>query len=391
MSAKGFWLRSSLGILAVLALLAWGIAHWYLSTFTKDIGDRLVLLNELRKGAVEQYLSTARAELQFWSTNPDILAAQQGFHTILNTRDSKPILAAIKKSYVGQNENPAETFHQLDDTGDGSSYSALHGRLHPLAKLFVSERGYYDIFLIGPEGDVYYTVEKESDFTTNLNTGPLRDSGLAYVFQRAMQAQEEGVVVMSDMQAYAPSDNAPAMFMARVLKNPEGTVIGVIAFQLPTTKILDIMSYTAGMGETGETYLVGQDKLMRSNSRFSTSPTVLVQKVDTKTVNKALAGESGVELITDYRGVEVLSAYTSLEVGGNSWAVIAEFDRQEIVSAAASERPSLSGTLSFIFGLAQWSVWYRRGSTVDNAASDGAVAGVDLSVSDFVDSSSIGS
>jgi len=391
MSSKGFWLRSSLGILAILVLLAWGIVHWYLSNFTKDVGDRLVLLNELRKGAVEQYLSTARAELQFWSTNPDILATQQGFHTLLANGDSKLILSEIKKSYAGQNPGPTGEFNQLDDGGNQSSYSELHRQLHPLAKLFVSERGYYDIFLIGPEGEVYYTVEKESDFATNIKTGPLKDSGLASVFHRAMQAQEEGVVVISDMQAYAPSDNAPAMFMARVLKNPDGAVIGVIAFQLPTTRILDIMSYTAGMGETGETYLVGQDKLMRSNSRFSVSDTVLVQKVDTSTVNKALAGKKGVEFITDYRGIEVLSAYTSLEVGDNSWAVIAEFDRQEIVSVAASERPSLGGALSFIFVLALWSLWYWRGGRAGSAVSDEAMTGLELGESAFADSSSIGS
>lgn len=355
MSPKTFWLGSFLVLCLAMGAVAWGLSHWYLSTFVKDVGDRLELLVELRKGAVEGYFSTAQAELQFWSTSPDILAAYQGFKT--------------------------------EGTGDDEAYSALHDQLHPLAELFVSERGYYDVFLIGTEGDVYYTVEKESDLGSNLRTGPWRDSGLASAYKQVMQG-EGGEVYFSDMRAYGPSNDAPAMFMAKALQDSTGAVIGIIAFQLPTTKILEIMAYLAGMGDTGETYLVGQDMLMRSNSRFSETDSVLVQKVDTLAVNKALAGENGVEFITDYRGTEVMSAYTSLAVGENTWAVVAEFDRQEIVESAATERPSLAGVLAFIYGLSLWSIWYWRGGRLDGAEGDGELADLELDV--FTDSTGLG-
>ncbi len=389
MSPRKFWLFSCLTLALSTAALAWGLSQWYLSSFTKDVGDRLELLVQLRKGAVEEYFSTAQAELQFWSTNPDILNAQQGFNKAWSESTAEAMAGKIRASYVARNPYQGSLF-QLDDAGDGTPYSALHAKLHPLTKLFVSERGYYDVFLIGADGDVYYSVEKEKDFGSNLQSGPWRDSGLAEVYNRAVRSRH-GEVYFSDMQTYGPSLGAPAIFMARALRGVGGDTLGVIAFQLPTTKILAIMEYLEGMGETGETYLVGQDKLMRSNSRFSDAVSVLAQEVDTAVVSKALAGESGVEFITDYRGVPVMSAYTSLVVGGHTWAVVAEFDREEIVSSAAQERPSLTGALLFIYGLSLWSLWYWRGRDSPGPGGGGELADIDLDIGDLGDSSGLGS
>lgn len=48
---------------------------------------------------------------------------------------------------------------------------------------------------------------------------------------------------------------------------------------------------------------------MRSDSRFSKESTILKTKVEGETVKEALAGKSGVKVVTDYRGIEVVSAY----------------------------------------------------------------------------------
>ena len=65
------------------------------------------------------------------------------------------------------------------------------------------------------------------------------------------------------MQPYGPSSGAAAIFMATAIMSQEEEFLGVIVFQLPTDRIVSIMNYTSGMGETGETYLVGEDLLMR--------------------------------------------------------------------------------------------------------------------------------
>jgi methyl-accepting chemotaxis protein len=105
------------------------------------------------------------------------------------------------------------------------------------------------------------------------------------------------------------------------------------------------------MGETGETYLVGSDKLMRSDS--TTDPDTHSVKasfadpskgsVDTEASRDALAGNTGAEIITDYLGHSVLSAYTPVQFGDATWAMLAEISEDEAFAAV--------GTIKWMVGI----------------------------------------
>ena len=360
-SSLRFWLGWGIGLALLWLSLAWGLAQWNLNNYQQLVSDRLVLLGELRRGALQEYFATADAELRFWSSNPEMIRSQAALRDIWESEPGDSAGARLRRDYIDNNPNPAGYYLDYDGADDGSAYGALHLQMHPRTRLLVTERDYYDFFLIGPGGDVYYSVEKEADFATNLETGEWRDTGLAQVYQRAKRERNEGTVAISDMMPYGPSKGEPAMFLATAMHDEGGQFLGVIAFQLPTDRILGIMAYTSGMGETGETYLVGQDRLMRSDSRFSQESTVLRRRVETPMVERALAGEQGVEFTADYRDVDVISAYLPVTVGDTRWAIMAEIDQQEIAVGAARERPSLSGLLALFYGLSLWSVWYWRG------------------------------
>lgn len=275
-----FWLKYSAGIAALLVLLAWGVSHWHLDRISALVADRLMLLNELRKDALQEYFHTAEAELLFWGSSPDIVAAQDGFRRIWQGQGADISARLVERFGAMDSSHRGAVGGGAGEFPVDGGYGEWHGRLHEVARQFVTGRGYYDFFLIGAEGTVFYTVEKEEDFTSNLASGPLKDSHLAQTWRRAMAA-EPGVVAISDMQSYAPSNGDPAIFMALAMRDAAGAVQGVIAFQLPTARIVEIMNYTSGMGRSGETYLVGEDLLMRSNSRFVKESTILRQRVDT--------------------------------------------------------------------------------------------------------------
>ena len=384
MSNLRFWsITCSIMLLSVLAL-GWGLAQWNLKKFSNEVADRLILLNELRRGALQQYFATAEAELQFWASSPHILLTQRELTRMWTMEAPEQCARTLRSSYIENNPHPVGELRKLRRAGQ-SLFDDLHAELQPMASLFVTQRGYYDFFLIGLDGYVYYTVEKEDDFGTNLLEGPYSDSGLAQAYRSALESP--GSVAMTDLAAYAPSAGAPAIFMAQAISDPMGQPLGVLAFQLPTDHILDIMNYTEGMGRTGETYLVGTDGLMRSDSRFSEETTVLRKPVDTVTSRLALTGEEGVQYTPDYRGVDVLSAYASMDVAGTRWAVLAEIDRDEVVAIASEERPALSGILALIYGLSLWSIWYWRGARLP-ADDDATVADLDFGRADGGDDGS---
>jgi methyl-accepting chemotaxis protein len=170
--------------------------------------------------------------------------------------------------------------------------------------------------LISARGDILYTVAKEIDFATNLKTGPYRKSPLAEVFRRVMTAPNDEVD-FSDFARYRPSNDEPAAFAAYAVRKGD-EVVGVFAVQIPAEPLNELMQFTHNMGQTGETYLVGPDGLMRSQSRFIKEPTLLRTKVENASVRDGLKSESGAHIVPDYRGIPVLSVYSPVDVGGRN-------------------------------------------------------------------------
>ncbi len=361
------WWIAVAGVFAIVFLgLAFALDQYYLRTRVAEFSSRFKLLGELRRDALRGYFDTVRTEITFWSMNADVLTIQKELvreWRRLERQVGDPG-TTLRPLYLENNPFPPGRRRELSDPGDGSSYSAVHARIHPLARLFVVERRYYDFFLIDPEGNILYSVEKESDFATSLVHGPWKDMGLSDVFRQAIAGHEHGESAFSDFSSYPPSNDAPAMFAARAMADAEGTVLGVLALQVPTDHIQEIMHFTAGMGETGETYLVGQDKLMRSDSRFSKESTILRTMVDTETGRLALRGESGVSFTDDYRGVRVLSAYTYADIHGVRWAVLAEMDEEEVVQDLADDRTVFSASLTLLYAVSLLLAWFVRSGEV---------------------------
>ena len=231
--------------------------------------------------------------------------------------------------YISKNPHPLGSKSQLLDAGDGSEYSRTHADYHPLFKDYLEKFGYYDIFLVEPtEGYIVYSVFKELDYATSLKSGPYRNTNFAKVFNQAQALSDPGSAVIADFDQYLPSYNAGASFIASPVFDND-VLIGVLVFQMPVGKINEIMQVTDGMGESGESYLVGDDFLMRSQSRFVEENTIISQRVDSDSVKQSFEGKTGSTIINDYRGVSVLSAYAPLQLSGLNWSIISEIDESE--------------------------------------------------------------
>ena len=96
MTNKRFWIACSSVMALITLLAAWGLSYVFLQQHTQGVADRLQLLNELRKGALIDYFSTAKAELGFWSTNPEILSTQRQLNILWEAAPEKSL--ALKKN-----------------------------------------------------------------------------------------------------------------------------------------------------------------------------------------------------------------------------------------------------------------------------------------------------
>jgi len=196
---------------------------------------------------------------------------------------------------------------------------------------YIKQYNYYDLFLIDAQGMIFYTQAKESDYQTNILTGKFANSNLGKLIKQVKTTGSYGIV---DYQPYAPSNDDPAAFIAIPIKGSDIT----LALQISSDSTNKIMALRDGMGETGESYLVGEDKLMRSDSfldptghslKASFAGNIKNNGVDTEAVSLALNGQHGVTIIKDYNGNNVLSAYDSIKIGGFSWVILSEIDEAE--------------------------------------------------------------
>jgi len=220
-------------------------------------------------------------------------------------------------------------------------------QLKDYCQTYIEAYDYYDLFLIDPTGFIYYTAEKEPDYHTNLLHGKYANSNLGKLVKNVIQTKKFGFV---DFKPYAPSNGQAAAFIAQPITN-NGNIEMIVALQLSLNAINHIMQQRAGMGETGESYLVGPDLLMRSDSFLDpTNHSVEASfrnpskgKVDTQASRQSLSGESGKEVIEDYNGNPVLSAYTPLKVFDHNWALIVEIDYSEAFAAVHMMQKTIAG------------------------------------------------
>lgn len=213
----------------------------------------------------------------------------------------------------------------------------LIGENEDFFKKYLNQYGYEDIFLIHPQGKIFYSIQHKPEYATNILTGKYANTQLGHLVQEILQTKRFG---MSDYAPYEPSGYQPNAFLAQPLLDNNKQVELVVALQLNNNILNQIMQQRAGMGQTGETYLVGSDKLMRSNSYLSPNThsikasfaNPLLGQVDTPGIQAALAGEISQQLTNNYQGDKVLSAVIPVTIGNNKWALITEIHQSEALA-----------------------------------------------------------
>ena len=257
----------------------------------------------------------------------------------------------LQATYMAMNPNPIGKKQLLDNSNDGTSYGGYHAVWHPVFRTMAEKFSFQDLYLIDANtGRVLYSVSKTPDFQTGLLDGPYADSTLGVLFRRLQVESREGDYLLFDFAAYAPAHGQPVVFAGSpVFENGQKT--GVLIVQIPIDQLNNIMTadkqwQEVGLGDTGETYLIGRksnDHLMRSDSRFldeikqtndavaAAGTTILNLRLDTQAA--IMASEDLINFTlryVGYRGVPVLGATAALQSRrGLDWAIIAEMSEAE--------------------------------------------------------------
>ena len=282
------------------------------SSLTDESFAKLEAVRGIKSSQIEGYFGEHLGDVSVLSSNATV----------------KEAVAAFEHAFVEEG-----------GVDNGPLYAAAVAEYGDWLTLYNDEYGYYDLFLITENGDVVWTAFKESDLGENLVTSSLSSSPLGSVFRKGLTA-----ISVEDFAPYAPSGGVPTGFVSAPVYS-HGVVKGVVALQLPIEAINGIMQQRDGMGEAGESYLIGSDLKMRTDSfldpvghsvNASFAGTVANNGVDTEGAHLAIAGETGTKIIIDYNGNPVLSSYSPLDLEGLEWAILSEIDEAEALIPAKS-------------------------------------------------------
>ncbi len=399
-------LKSRLTILLLIvslsSLLAAGILSWlrFRNGFQQQVFQHLTSVRAAKGNQIEAYLEGIRNQTDILSQDRTVISSMIEFNSAYRELKNKIIPSEwlqtieshyaeelfaqlaenniqreqvfanyvpssqagqyLQYQYIANNRFPVGEKDKLVQAQDDSNYTQFHRKYHPFFQNLLKKLGYSDVLLIDfNTGEVVYSVQKTTDYATNLEQGPYRRSNLAEVVEAVRDNPGQGFVQVIDFQPYTPAVAAlKAFFAAPIYNGPH--IVGILAIQLPIEPINQILTGNEdwerdGLGETGEAYLVGSDLLMRSMSRFliedpagydnslrqmglsaktidliqQFKTSVLLQPVNTPAAQAAIAGLSDTQMIKGYRGISVLSSYGSLRIEGLKWGIIAEIDRSE--------------------------------------------------------------
>ncbi len=336
--------------------------------------DKLIALADARASSVQSYIEALEGDVALTATTrsmrDSVVALNGGWQGEANRGDAT---AQVRKRYIDDNPNPPGERYRMDKPESSTVYDMAHLRLHPWMRDLMLRRGLADVLLVNPDGAIIYSAAKGADFGGSVTTGPLKD-----LLEATRRDSQAGTARTLDFTAYAPAGGTPSMFLASpvVLTGGGDQLLGMLVFRLEAGGLERIMRATDGMGDTGDTFLMGADRKLRSTPRFSGEPAIL------KPYEGGAAGT--IEADGDRMGVvesanaggsgPSLTAYRPLKHATLDWMVLAEAAVDEILAPVASMRNQMVGAGAGLLAVVCLAgVLFARGITLPLSAMSGTM------------------
>jgi signal transduction histidine kinase len=289
-----------IGIIAILTLGSY--SYFYAkNALLRRTFDQLISLRLEKKNRIEQFFLDRVRDINLISKSEEI----KNITDILNSEDKS-----------------VEEINKLQFNSSLSNY--------------ISAYGYYQqLHIVGQNNFEVNINPSGNDQNSDIDVKTISDNDLKIFCKKI------GLVKKTTVQDLTKSKLL--IYIGTPVFDETKNIIGFIVLEIPIEAINNIMfgySENNGLGKTGETYLVGDDFLMRSNSRFKENA-VFSTVVTSESVLNALSGKTGCDIVPDYRNIPCLSSYSKVNIDGLNWVILAEIDEQEAMIPIDSLRNSI--------------------------------------------------
>jgi serine phosphatase RsbU (regulator of sigma subunit) len=387
-----------ISLVVELAAVSLVVYHEISRNITQKTNSRLEIIRNLKKQQVETYFEELRNQTELMSSSKSFvdkfIECNEAFHDISKSphfdvktsirykkhRDSlyfqkvklfygnrnlsleraSKDLAANKEAVIIQNSLWDTLFPILACT---KKYREVEKKIGYRTQRIASKIGFNDVILIDSKtGNIIFTNNQHSEIGANIMKTPYNNTSIRKAFDAVREFKEPKTFIV-DFESYPPSNNEQTAFIACPMIR-DSTNIGILVAEIGIEKLDDIITFdrnwkNQNMGKTGEVYLVGSDRYMRSQSRFfienkdslfktlaqnnplskkefnqlkESKSTIKIIKINSEASKRAIEGKSGVVQTFDYRGVATLGAYSPLKLNNVNWGIVSKMDQSEAFS-----------------------------------------------------------
>ena len=326
------------------------------SSLTAAAYDRLSAVVDGRRNELKAYLDRIKFQLR------DVAESATTRQALLDFSIAWPMVegdkgAELQRRYIKDNPHPTGK-KQLLESAQIDTYDKMHARHHAFYRYMVDAYGYYDIFLINPEGDVVYSVFKELDYATNLVSGDWASTDLGNVFRETMERADPNAFIFRDYAKYGPSNDAPASFIGKAVSNGH-KIIGVLVFKMPSDRIQAIMSNKTGLGQTGEAFIFNKDGYFLSDSPFTDQADALATRFVSPLTEQTSKAEVITGLASGHREGDYKVAMIDIEFLGSTWTLASIISESEALAGLTQMKFwILIASLALSVAIVAFSIWF---------------------------------
>ncbi|MBC8470847.1 MAG: sensor histidine kinase [Planctomycetes bacterium] len=283
------WKSTKLGIritiwlvlLALFSTLTIGYISYIRGTniLEKQVKEQLVSVTTLKSYHIEEWYSEAKEDIQILAFSPGLA------NNCSKLLEQSPEQVHLSQPYLEISKCLGRHMENEDDL--------------------------FELFIMDIDGEIIISTDREQEGKYKANR-PYFINGT------------EGVSIQDVYHSLTLG--GPALTISSPITDETGVVIAVLAGRVNLAQLGQIMREYAGLGETGDTYLVNSYNFFVTEPRFG-EDYALKKAVHTEGITECLAGKNGTGLYEGYTGVPVLGAYKWLP--DKELALIAEMSQSE--------------------------------------------------------------
>ncbi len=211
-----------------------------------------------------------------------------------------------------------------------------------------SDFGYCDLFLLDTHGVALFSMKNSVPLGLSFAQESHRASDLGRVFDQARNLLETELGGLTCL----PEEAAPSAFIAAPVFS-QGQMLGVVAFRVSNEDLLRIIHEITSLGETGQTIVATREgeavRLVEPavlNLKGSFGVEVGPDSLRGTATQKAISGQKGSGITTDFQGNEVLAAWRY--VPSMRWGMVVKVEPGEAFAPVIRLREMVAGIVLLI-------------------------------------------